>query len=308
MKCLITGAAGFIGHHLANRLARDGHDVVGVDSSQAGDWSRVDPRVERLQLDITTLATSQWDEIVEGQDKVFHLAAKKYNTPGVTSEELLATNVAATHALFQAAGRAAVGRLIFASSLYAYGSMGPKTMTESDLPVPNTLYGASKLMGEQLCRIAQRDFGLQFNVARLFFIFGPEQHADGGYKSVIVTNFQRMRSGLPPTINGDGEQELDYLYIDDCLNALWALATCPHSGHVINVASGTGRSINALTADMQRVVGDTRDPKKMDTDWTHGSRRVGDPTLLRQLTNWSPHVSLEQGLQLTYRDPSLTSR
>lgn len=308
MKCLVTGAAGFIGHHLANRLAHDGRSVVGIDSGHAGDWTNVDGRVEQIHADISSISPAQWDELVQGMDLVFHLAAKKYNTPGVTAQELLATNVAATHELCQAAGRAGVQRLVFASSLYAYGSMGPGTMIESDLPAPSTLYGATKLMGEQLCRVSERDHGLRFNAVRLFFIYGPEQHADGGYKSVIVSNFQRMRHDLPPTVNGDGDQELDYVYISDCLDALWQVATCPSSGQVLNVASGVGRSINALTAAMQLTAGNTRDPLHLSADWTQGSRRVGDPSFMHELTGWTAQVPLEQGLEWTWNDPSLLNR
>jgi UDP-glucose 4-epimerase len=278
-----------------------GHDVVVVDAGFTGRVDEVRPDCTLVERDIATLSDSEWDELLLDCDLVFHLAARKYNTPGVTADELLDTNAKATWRLAEAAARAEVSRMVFTSSLYAYGALGPDAMHERDVPMPRTLYGASKLMGEHILRTAGLEHGLSWNCARLFFVYGPGQYADGGYKSVIVTNFERMAAGLAPTICGDGEQALDYVYVADVVQALWVLATGVTSAEVLNVASGRRATINELTATMIEVAGGGFTPEPLPADWTAGTSRVGDPTSCRSTTGWSATTELTAGLALTWQ-------
>jgi len=173
----ITGAAGFIGGHLAARLASSQPDarITGIDNLRSGNWSRTPSIVKQIEVDIAEVSTEQWIELLEGIDVLFHLAAEKYNSSRSTPDRLLNTNVIATERLFRAAAIAKVSRTVFTSSLYAYGSLGPKIMSENDVPQPITLYGASKIMGEHVLRSTDRELGISWNVARLFFIYGPNQ-------------------------------------------------------------------------------------------------------------------------------------
>ena len=109
-------------------------------------------------------------------------------------------------------------------------------MAEDDLPKPTTVYGASKVAGEHLLRVAGHENGLAWTVGRLFFIYGPKQYAEGGYKSVIVKNFERIRSAENPVVFGDGKQALDYVYVDDCVEALLAMLAPEHDGRTYNVS------------------------------------------------------------------------
>ncbi|HWL00889.1 MAG TPA: NAD-dependent epimerase/dehydratase family protein [Microbacteriaceae bacterium] len=291
---LVTGGAGFIGHHLVDRLLGDGHRVVVVDNERSGRWDRVAAAAERDTRGIEAFSLSDWMERLKGVDVVFHLAAEKYNSSHATPERVLDVNVVATERLFRAAA-VSVDKLVFTSSLYAYGAVGPEVMRETDLPAPRTHYGASKLMGEHLLRAIDRDTPFAWTVARLFFIYGPNQYAEGGYKSVIMTNFERLAAGLAPTIKGDGEQALDYVYIDDCIDALIELAGHRHDGGTFNVATGEGPTINQLTDTMMEVVGYLGSPVALPPDWTAGTFRVGDPALLTK-AGWRPRVGLEDGL------------
>lgn len=300
MRILMTGGAGFIGRSLIRHVRGLGHEVVVVDAGFTGRLDEVPDDCRLVERDIATLTDGEWDGLLAGCDVVFHLAARKYNTPGVTAEQLIDTNVRATWQLAQAAARVGVGRLVFTSSLYAYGGLGPRVMRETDLPLPRTLYGSSKLMGEHILRTVGLDSGLSWNCARLFFIYGPGQYADGGYKSVIVTNLERMAAGLAPTIRGDGEQALDYVYVDDAVQALWTLATAEPSAQVLNVASGRPASINDLTAEMIGVVGGEFTPETLAADWTAGTTRVGDPSICRTVIGWSATTDLATGLANTW--------
>lgn len=297
---VVTGGAGFIGRHLVRSAREQGQRVLVIDAGYTGRLEELPDDVEVLHRDIADLTPREWDQALAGADAVFHLAARKYNTPGVTSEELLATNVTATQHLIEGCLRVGVGRLVLTSSLYAYGSLGPDDMSELDVPLPRTVYGASKLMGENLLRAAGAQ-GLSWNAARLFFIYGPGQHADGGYKSVIVTNFENLAAGRAPTVCGDGTQELDYVYIADAVEALWVLAQGSAHGQVVNVCAGVGRRIVDLTAAMQEVAGAGPETVTLAPDWTAGTRRVGNPAYCAEAVGWTASTSLHTGLAQTWQ-------
>ena len=167
-----------------------------------------------------------------------------------TPQQIIDVNISASRRLFEAAAQAARPKVVFASSLYAYGSMGPAPMRETDVPTPDTVYGISKVAGEQLLRLRYDGSMVPWSVARLFFVYGPRQYARGGYKSVIVANFERLVRGEAPTIFGDGLQALDYVYIDDVVEALIELAAPAHNGKTLNICSGLATTINDLTAAM----------------------------------------------------------
>jgi len=296
---LVTGAAGFIGSHLCTRLAtQQGIHVTGIDDLRSGSGSRIPEQVNHMNRDISEISVAEWTELLTDVDIVYHLAAEKYNASKSSPERLLLTNVNATERLARAAALANVGRVVFTSSLYSYGSMGPKTMDEKDVPEPSTLYGASKLMGEGILRSVDRELGLSWNVARLFFIYGPWQFAHGGYKSVIIKNFERALRGESMQINGSGNQALDYIYVDDCVEALIALATSNKDHKVVNVASGVGTAIRDLVTVMSSIAGcGLNDLEHAPADWTEGSRRVGAPSEIERYVGWRATTSIELGLE-----------
>lgn len=296
-RALVTGAAGFIGCHLVDELDARGWTVTGIDNERSGDWARVSASCERVERDLTDLGVDDLADLCRGVDVVFHLAAEKYNTPNSSPQKIVDVNIAASQRIFDAAGRSGAGKVLFTSSLYAYGSLGPAPMREADVPAPSTLYGMSKVAGEHCLRVAQRDHGLAWTVARLFFVYGPRQYAEGGYKSVIVSNFERLRKGERPTVYGDGRQSLDYIYIDDTIAALLQMASHDQDGKVLNVASGQALSVNDLTTLMLGVAGSDLEAETCPPDWTAGSTRAGDPTLARAETGWAVSTPMTAGLE-----------
>lgn len=301
-KVLVTGAAGFIGGHLCRRLDHLGaRHIIGIDSLRAGDWSRISGSAEKVTVDIADLSVDDWSQRLIDVDTIFHLAAEKYNSPGSTPERLIATNVSATERLFRAAAKTHVKRIVFASSLYAYGTLGPAAMAEGDSATPKTLYGASKLMGEHILHSLSRDAAISWNCGRLFFIYGPHQYAAGGYKSVILSNFERIISGNSPIIFGDGKQSLDYVYIDDCINALIELSVSSTDGSVVNIASGERVSVGELTSMMIAISGKKLKPVFSAPDWTAGSSRWGKTYLAEEQFGWRVSTRLETGLRQVYK-------
>jgi UDP-glucose 4-epimerase len=295
----VTGGAGFIGSHLVHALLENGaRRVIIVDSLRTGSWENVaeDARIERITADLATLSAADLRRILEPTDYLFHLAAEKHNQSANVPERVLQVNVEATFRLFAAAAAAGIRKVVFTSSLYAAGRMTLPPMRESDLPEPRTVYGISKLTGEHLLAHFAAISSLRATAFRLFFVYGPRQFAGSGYKSVIVTNFERIVRGEAPIINGDGAQSLDYTYVDDVVRALLLGLGESVDGQLINVGSGTGVSVSALTELMLEIAGSSLRPVHGPPDWTAGSQRVSDNTKARTLLGWSPSVPMREGL------------
>ena len=295
MRILITGAAGFIGSHLSDRLIEEGHDVTGVDNLRTGNWTRTSDRLSKIERDLTELSLEELEGILEDVEILFHLAAVKHNTERGDTDDLLLNNIVSTNRLFEAAGKSGVKKVIFTSSLYAYGRYGPETMSEEMAAEPDTEYGISKLAGEMLLKEKARKFGFQYSVLRLFFIYGPKQYAGSGYKSVIVKNAEQAFSNRPLTIYGDGEQTLDYVFIDDCIEALHLAMTRPHESP-INISTGVGVTINAAINKLKALNPGTT-TINLDSDWTHGTYRVGNPRRAQKELIWQSKVPFSSGVE-----------
>ncbi len=303
---LVTGGCGFIGSHLVRRLLAEGvRRVVVLDSLRYGSEQNLAGveaagRIELVRFTLGRDEPSLLERHLDGVDHLFHLAAEKHNQSKHEPDAVLRANVLGTQALFAAAARSGVQKVIFASSLYSYGRLAGPPCSETDLPLPTTVYGISKLCGERLLAHATAGQAMRGDSLRFFFVFGPRQFAGMGYRSVIVKNFNRLRAGQPPVIFGDGSQRLDYVYVDDVVEAMLRCMESPGSDRVLNVGSGVGISIEALTAAMLRVAGSSASPQHEPPDWTAGSSRVANIDAIRTALGWQPRVTLEQGLRETW--------
>jgi UDP-glucose 4-epimerase len=302
---LVTGGAGFIGSHLVDGLlARGAGRVTILDSLKYANASHRGKPRDRVSVVRLTLGGEGGEDLAEAMadvDLVFHLAAEKHNQSQAEPRALLAANIAGSYDLYQAAGRAGVQKLVFASSLYAYGRVSGPPMREDDLPAPATVYGISKLAGEQLAAHARAKYGMPSLALRYFFVYGPRQFPGTGYKSVIVANFERLLRGEAPVILGDGKQTLDYVYVDDVVDATIRAMESPLDGEVVNVGSAQAVSIEDLTRMMIEVSGKSIAPVYGPADWTQGSARVGENRKIASLLGWTPQTPLREGLARTYR-------
>jgi UDP-glucose 4-epimerase len=298
----VTGGCGFIGSHLVERLRSRAARVLAIDSLAYGrrenlDGSDPDLRIEQLEL--REGSSGQLKHILKGIDYVFHLAAEKHNQSIHSPVRVLDANVIGTYELLKAAADAGVKKVVFTSSLYAYGRMSGLPMTEDEAPAPHTIYGISKLAGEHLCRHFSMHGALPAVCLRLFFVYGPRQYTGLGYKSVIVKNFDRILNGQKPLIFGDGTQRLDYVYVDDVVSALLLAMAGEDTCEVFNVGSGSGVSVNELTALMMKVAGVKTSCEYGPSDPTHGSSRVASTKKFDEHFGVQTTVPIGEGLRRT---------
>ncbi len=256
--------------------------------------------VEVIRFEIGTDDPGLLGEAASGASHLFHLAAEKHNQSIGRPCELLRANLEGMYTLIDYLAARSLKKVVFTSSLYAYGRMQPPPCWEDEALVPATVYGISKAAGEYLLNHFASKYGLSFNTLRLFFIYGPGQEPGSGYKSVIVKNFKRILSGKRPVIFGDGTQALDYVYVDDAVEALIAAMQSEICGQTFNVASGQAVSINDLVELMLKVAGSSLRPEHGPADWTAGSNRAGKREKIGRELGWSPKTSLEDGLKATF--------
>ncbi len=302
-RVVVTGGAGFIGSHLVDRLLQLGVSSIAViDNVRYGSVANIslhDNRISLHTIDIGTVEPGELTSIFSGAKYVFHLAAEKLNASVDNPNRMLSTNIQWSLNVFEAARVAGVRKVAFTSSLYAYGRMAGKPYQEEETLGPATVYGVSKVAGENLAMMYSK-MGLETVVLRYLFVYGPRQWGNAGYKSVIVKNFERLLHGKSPIVFGDGSQTLDYIYVSDAVEATILALMSAANGTILNVGSGEGTTILNLTKSMLATSGSDSPIQYEAPDWTHGSHRVGDISRIRHSLDWSPKISLQEGLRKTY--------
>jgi UDP-glucose 4-epimerase len=299
----VTGGCGFIGAALVQQLLDQGAGrVVVLDSLKAGRKERLpeDPRINLVEATLGDLAVDKLAGIFERVDGVFHLAAEKHRPSLDSPRELVLTNVLGTRDVIEAGRAAGIRKLVFSSSLYAYGRMSGPPMLETEPCHPHTLYGTTKLAGEHLVEAAYRTGAFATVSLRYFFVYGPRQYVGTGYKSVVVANFERLRRNEAPLIHGDGEQSLDYSHVDDIARATVLAMSRDVNGKVLNVGSGRALSLKDLTAAMMEAAGLRVEPVFDAADGTAGSCRVANTGHAESLLGFRSQVPLDQGLRSTW--------
>jgi UDP-glucose 4-epimerase len=302
---MVTGGCGFIGAHLVKRLLElKAKRIVVIDNLSYGSKKNLDEIKDKVTVIRHTLGSREdaaLFDILKGIDYVFHLAALKHNQSNDLPACILSQNINGTFNLCEAAVKNKVKKIVFSSSVYAYGRTHRPALKESELPHPATIYGISKLAGEYLFSRFFREYNLHYIALRYFFVYGPGQLTGTGYKTVIVKNFQRIMHNQSPIISGDGRQALDYIYIDDVIDATVRAMESEYSAEVFNVGSSEPISINHLIDTMLKVSGKSLKKKYLPPDNTAGTYRVADISKIKSLLHFKPQVTLEEGLRKAYK-------
>ena len=299
----VTGGCGFIGANVVRSLLDEGASrVLVLDSLKAGRRERLpeDPRVVFIETTLGEVSVERLAQMLHGISGVFHLAAEKHRPSLDSPRDLVLTNVLGTRDVIEAGRAAGIRKLVFSSSLYAYGRMSGPPMVETEPCHPHTLYGTTKVAGENLVDAAYRSGAFAAVSLRYFFVYGPRQYVGTGYKSVVVANFERMRRNEPPLIHGDGEQSLDYSHVDDIARATVLAMSREVNGKVLNVGSGRALSVNELTEAMMQAAGARFEPVFDEADNTAGSCRVANTGHAESLLGFRSHIALDDGLRATW--------
>jgi UDP-glucuronate 4-epimerase len=292
MRYLVTGAAGFIGSHLAEALQAAGHEVVGIDSF-TDYYDRAVKERNAAELDVLRLDLARDELDFAGWDGIFHLAGQ----PGVRSfgevfELYLRRNVLATQRVLEAAAEAGV-RVVFASSSSVYGEAERYPTPEDTPPRPLSPYGITKLACEHLARAYGRSFGLEAVVLRYFNAYGPRQRPDMAFTRVVLA----LAEGRPFTLFGDGEQSRSFTYVADVVSATTAAMERASAGDVLNVGGGEEATMNDAIARLEAIAGRTLELHRDAAVPGDQRRTKADTTRIREALGWEPQTSLDEGLE-----------
>jgi len=299
VRVVVTGAAGFIGSQLSERLVGDGVDVIGIDAftdfyeRSAKEANLTELRgSERFRLVEADLRTDAVDDHVEGADVIVHLAAQ----PGVrdswgrTFEVYVGHNVLATQRVLDAAVRTGVSRVVFASSSSIYGAAETLPTYEEIAPLPISPYGVTKLAGESLLG-AYRQLGISSAALRYFTVYGPRQRPDMAIRRFIAAAL----TGEPVPLFGTGAQRRDFTFVGDIVEATARVVETGVEGP-FNVGGANPIALNDLIAIIERVVGrpvplDRRPALAGDPPST--SAAIGRAA---EAFGYSPSVGLDEGI------------
>ena len=299
MNFLITGAAGFLGSALANRLAREGHQVRGLDDLSTGDPQALSPDVLFTRGDVND-RPKLWT-LLQEVDCVYHLAARVSVPESVLyPREYNAVNVGGTVSLMEAMRDVGVRRVVYISSGTVYGDQNEQPLKETATPNPRSPYAVSKLAGEYYVRTIGDLWEIETVSLRVFNAYGPGQHLPASHPPVIP-NFlrQAVRDGTL-VVHGQGLQTRDYVFVDDVVRCMVAAATAPELDNmVINVGSGTETSVKELVRLIVEMTGSKAEIIYNPRTSPGVSRMCADITLAREKLGYQPRYSLAEGLRLT---------
>ena len=300
-KVVVTGAAGFIGSHLCDRLLADGHEVVGIDSftdyyqrerKEANlESARDHPAFRLVDADLITAGLSQ---PLSGASVVFHLAGQPGVRPswGSTFDTYVQANIVATQRLLEALREIPIKRLVFASSSSIYGDAEMFPTKETALPRPVSPYGMTKLAAENLAFVYMHNFDIEVTSLRYFTVYGPRQRPDMAFTRFMAALIENQEIG----IFGDGEQTREFTYVSDAVDGTVKAATADVAGQIINLGGGSRVTVN-------RVLDTLEDISRIKARRQYLPVAPGDPrhtgasiNVARERLGWEPRVSLRDGL------------
>ena len=304
MNFLVTGAAGFLGSALANRLAREGHQVRGYDDLSAGDPSRLSADVLFTRGDVTD-RPKLWT-LLQEIDCVYHLAAKVSVPESILyPREYNIINVGGTVSVMEAMRDVGVRRVILISSGAIYGDQGQQPLVEDAPPNPGSPYAVSKLAAEHYVHTIGALWGIGTVALRVFNAYGPGQPLAAAHPAVVPHFLRQVAHGGSVVIHGKGEQTRDFVYLDDVVEGMIAAASAPTVNRsVINIGSGNETSIQTLSQTVLEAVG-------LKSEWIYKadqdagpSRMCADIRLAKEKLGYKPSFSLPEGLaRMIRKDP-----
>ena len=294
MRCIVTGAAGFIGSHLVDALLAAGHSVLGIDDLSTGRTKNLAPAQEKTGfafLEKNIRSVSKNDLPLQECDWFFHLAGRADLVPSIVNpEDYFQVNVEGTFRALQLARELGAKRFLYAASSTCYGIPDQYPTPETAPCKPEHPYALTKLMGEEMVMHWHRVYQLPTLSLRLFNVYGPRSRTTGAYGAVFGVFLRQKLAGVPFTVVGDGSQTRDFTFVSDVASAFLAAAQSNAAGEIFNIGSGHTYAVNRLV----ELLGGKK---------TYIPRRPGEPDCtfadkakFTSRTGWQPSITLEQGV------------
>lgn len=301
MRVVVTGAAGFIGSHLCERLLAAGHDVVGIDCfADYYERSRKEQNLEksrdnsRFHFEAADLVDADLALLLDGAAVVYHLAGQPGVRPswGNQFDRYVRDNVIATQRLLEALKEAPIKRFVFAGSSSVYGDAERFPTKETALPRPVSPYGVTKLAAEHLTLLYTRNFGLPAVSVRYFTVYGPRQRPDMAFSRFM----QAMTAGEDIEVFGDGEQTREFTYVSDAVDGTIKASTADVVGQIFNLGGGSRVTVNKVLATLEEISG--LSVRRQNLPAAPGDPRHTGASInrARERLGWEPRVSLHEGL------------
>jgi UDP-glucose 4-epimerase len=300
-KVLVTGGAGHIGSHVVDAVLAEGASkVIVYDNFAEGKTGNMGPalrtgRVEALSRDIRDYEDLK--PAMEGCDYVFHTASIMLLEARVRGRKALEVNVDGTYNVLQAAVETGVKKVILSSSGSVYGEPLYIPMDEKHPYNNETLYGATKVMSEQLCRVFHRQYHLSYAGLRYFNVYGPRQHIKGAYAQIVPRWYDMMTSGERITIFGDGTQTMDMTYVEDVARANVLAAKADITADFLNVGTGASTSVNEVFHYLKDLLNYKLQPVYVERDVNLVKRRQCSPELAESTIGFKYTISVSEGLR-----------
>lgn len=300
-RIVVIGGAGFVGSHLVDQLiAEPVGEIVVLDNLVRGSRGNLstalqDERVTVVEgsvLDLKLLA-----ELMHGMDYVFHLAALWLFECVHEPRAAIEVNAIGTFNVIEAAHRAGVKKVVYSSSASVYGDAVHTPMTEEHPFNNRTMYGATKIAGEQFFRVFHEQHGLDYVGLRYMNIYGPRMDYKGTYVSVIMKVLDRIDAGQRPSIFGDGSQAYDFVHVVDAARANVLALKSDATDVCVNVGTGVKTTIRELVEALLGEVETDLEPEYRPEEQMFVTHRVGSTELAEQLLGFRAEIPLEEGLR-----------
>ncbi|MEI6863078.1 MAG: SDR family oxidoreductase [Candidatus Omnitrophota bacterium] len=301
-RYLVTGGAGFIGSNIVEELVKRRASVRVLDSLITGNLDNIKPfskHINFIKGDIRDKKALK--RALKGIDYVIHQAAlrsvpKSVDDPFTTND----INVFGTLNLLMESKKAGVKRVVYASSSSAYGDVKKFPQKETDLAIPISPYGVSKLAAEHYCKTFAKTFGLETVSLRYFNVFGPRQNPESKYSAVIPMFIFNMFNGKSPVVEWDGKQARDFTYVGNVVEANLNACVIPGiSGETFNIACGTSISVMDIVNELNKILKTTIKPKYAPKRRGDVRTTYADISKMKKFLRMKNLTQFNEGLKLT---------
>jgi nucleoside-diphosphate-sugar epimerase len=305
MKVIVTGAAGFIGSHLCEKLVALGNDVTGVDSFLDYYPRRIkESNLEKLQSDQrftfieSNILELNWRDLLSHADIIFHLAAQAGVRASWSKNFVVYTknNIEATQLLLEESKNCKLKKFVYASTSSVYGDTKEIPMKENSLLKPVSPYGVTKLAAEDLCYLYWKNFGIPCVSLRYFTVYGPRQRPDMAFYRFILATLE----GRTITVFEDGNQTRDFTYIDDIVHGTILASEKGIDGRVYNLGGGSRISVNEVLRILGEIMNTKIDPRYAEKQKGDMRHTFASTDQAKNDLGYQPQVSLKEGLAAEY--------